>query len=428
MLDGERVALYAELTIAKELQGKALLTCSTVVARYFGCVSDSICATLEADEALDSAAKLEQELIARDLRSNPFDSSMYDQERSEIQREIRHQHGIFAKKRRIIEIRKSVDPQISETVEAFMDDQGCAGEDPIRPRNFIEWTCRLAPAELDRLEYEVRHHRNPLASSDHPPANVSEIDFHSLLQLLSMEIDLSRQYIDNVGKIDARVSEVCRENAEFKHREKILQDKMVAGYLRQESLSEKLAELQRDIAAFGNQDLILKALFTLRSRLLVKLKRVQVKIIDGRDQFRAALDAKHIELVSLLRDAITRGVPPTADEGEGQRIAKKKQQLIVEIVGEWYDKWRSKICEQAWKELAESMEKAHITLSEFLEGKGTIKEILGKLKPGFSSWWDLVACVDPPKQNNARLRRLLQQRFSEIYNRQYLPLRAARSS
>lgn len=419
--------MYAELTLARELQGKALLTCSTV-ARYFGCVSDSICATLEADEALDSAAKLEQELIARDLRSNPFDSSMYDQERSEIQREIRHQHGIFVKKRRIIEIRKSVDPQISETVEAFMDDQGCAGEDPIRPRNFIEWTCRWAPAELDRLEYEVRHHRNPLASSDHPPANVSEIDFHSLLQLLSMEIDLSRQYIDNVGKIDARASEVCRENAEFKHREKILQEKMVAGYLRQESFSEKLAELQRDIAAFGNQDLILKALFTLRSRLLVKLKRVQVKIIDGRDRFTAALNAKNIVTVSFLQDAITRGVPTTADEGEEQRIAQQRVLLIVENVGEWYEKWRSKICEQAWNELAECMEKAHISLSEFLDGKGTIKEILEKLKPGSSNWWDLVACVKRPTAHNERLRRLLQQRCSEIYNRQYLPLRAAKSN
>lgn len=427
MLDGERVALYVELHRAKKLQCEALLKCPTA-APYFGAVWDSICATLEADEALDSAAKLEQELIAHDLRSNPLDPSMYDPQRSEIERGIRHQHGLFVKKQRIVEIRKSVDPQTAETVEAFMDDRACASDDPLRPKNFIVWTIRWTPAELDRLEYEVRHLRDPLASSDVPPANVGEIDFHSLLQLLSMEIDLSRQYIDIVGKIDARVSEVCRENAEFKHREKLLKEELVAGYLRQESLSEKLAELQRDIAASGNQDLILKILLNLRSRLLVKLKGVQVKIFDGRDQFKSALDAKQIATVSLLRDAVIRGTPATADEGQERRIALKKQQLIVENVGEWYEKWRSNICEQAWKELAERMESDRITLSEFLEGKGVIKRELEKLEPGNSGWGDLFECVKQPNARNARLRRLLQQRFSEIYKRQYLPWKTAKSN
>lgn len=62
MFHGERVALYAELYHARQLAFDALHHCPPA-ATYFSDVWRSIYSTFEADEALDSAAKLEQEFI-----------------------------------------------------------------------------------------------------------------------------------------------------------------------------------------------------------------------------------------------------------------------------------------------------------------------------------------------------------------------------
>jgi hypothetical protein len=423
MLTGERTALNLEVQRAKELSLQALLTCPAAV-QYFNKIEDAICAALEADEATDRASELHQQLMVHDRKFSDLDPSKYDAERSAIDREIRHQSARVIQLQRQVERSKTVDSMTAKTVNAFMDDLGRPSEDAFRPANFLMQTCRWTAPELDRLILEVELAEDKPRSFDSNATELADFDSQSFLRLVSAEIDVSRQYIEICDKIDTLASKVCGELRGFEYEKDALVRACASYPLRPEEVSNKISELAREYSDRGREDLGLQVLLNRRAKLIVQLEQTRTTMAERADQFVSALNAKSIPQTSLLRTAISSLKPVIESDASHRKIAVTERGF-VKVIGEWWEEWHKKnsdLPEEAWDDLAKTLTSRRFLLEDFLSKKRAIKRTVEAVQPAIRDWWQLSAFVKRPGAKSAKLRRILQQRFWEIYTRQYVPL------
>ena len=163
--------------------------------------------------------------------------------------------------------------------------------------------------------------------------------------------------------------------------------------------SEEMAKLEATLLPQTVADEVLLRLSASRAALTAEINKVRSEIAERVGIFLCALNALAVPPTSILRDVLdsdTAKQPESKEEPQKRTKAVKNTTFILAI-GRWWEK-------PAIRKLVETVKSP--------DGPG------GKI----TTWSDLIKFVCTGNGKHAELRRALSKRFSEIYNKHYLPL------
>jgi hypothetical protein len=263
------------------------------------------------------------------------------------------------------------------------------------------------------------------------------LDFKAYLGLVSQESKLLQRLYELSEQLEHRITELRDDRNLEKIRENeryFLELYFKHGGMTTDEFAVEEKKLKKPQCSNRFIDEQLQQIILSRAATQRKIDELHVQVAKRVRLILDGFDAWDVPPTSLLREHLS-VVPPKIPDPRG---APKKTRLVKDkafamAIGGWYEDSHAdsgQIIATAWERLGTLVQIRDFDLATFLSTKKAIKGMIDRLNSDsggckgtpIHTWSDLIEFVQGNKKRNAELRRILLQRFSEIYNTQYRPL------